>query len=380
MRRAIAAIASAATALGLSGCGLGAGLYNVPLPGGADLGSHPYTVTVQFRDALDLVPQSGVKVNDVAVGRVNSISLESNGRIADVKVEVNGNVRLPANAVASVQQTSLLGEKYVALAAPLGEPAAGVLGNGAVIGVARTTDGVEVEQVFGALSLLLNGGGISQLNEISRELDTATAGHEAEIRRFLASSQEVVARFNAHRREIADALDALAQLSRTLRSDDSAIARVLQSFAPGIAELARQRNQLIGALTALNQLSNVTVQTLRQSKANILADLRALAPILSHLAAAGTALPQSLQVLLTYPFTDGAVQAIKGDYLNTFVTTDLNTPGGTAVAVHAPTPAGHTAEPGGTAPPSGLLPPTSASAPGLPATLPLAPRSTSGAR
>ena len=108
---------------------------------------------------------------------------------------------------------------------------------------------------------------------------------------------------------------------------------MLQSFAPGIAELARQRTQLIGALTALNRLSTVTVHTLEASKTDMLADLRELAPVLSQLAASGSALPQSLQVLLTYPFTDGAVQAIKGDYLNTFVTTDLNTPGGRHVGV-----------------------------------------------
>ena len=50
-------------------------MYDLPLPGGADVGAHPYTVTAQFTDVLDLVPQAAVKVNDVAVGRVQSITL-----------------------------------------------------------------------------------------------------------------------------------------------------------------------------------------------------------------------------------------------------------------------------------------------------------------
>ena len=34
-----------------------------------------------------------------------------------VTISVNGDVELPANAVAAIQQSSLLGEKYVELAA-----------------------------------------------------------------------------------------------------------------------------------------------------------------------------------------------------------------------------------------------------------------------
>src|SRR5690606_27950394 len=54
----------------LAGCGGFRGAYSLDLPGGADLGDDPYTVTVQFLDVLDLVPQSGVRVADVPVGRV----------------------------------------------------------------------------------------------------------------------------------------------------------------------------------------------------------------------------------------------------------------------------------------------------------------------
>ena len=58
-------------ALALSGCDFS--VYSLPLPGGADLGDRPYKVTIQFRDVLDLVPQSAVKVDDVTVGRVDAI-------------------------------------------------------------------------------------------------------------------------------------------------------------------------------------------------------------------------------------------------------------------------------------------------------------------
>ena len=102
------------------GCGSGGfdGVYDLPLPGGADLGDHPYRVNAQFEDVLDLVPQAGVKVNDVPVGRVERIDLAQDGWTAEVTVLVNGDVELPANAFAKLRQSSLLGEKFVELAQP----------------------------------------------------------------------------------------------------------------------------------------------------------------------------------------------------------------------------------------------------------------------
>jgi phospholipid/cholesterol/gamma-HCH transport system substrate-binding protein len=343
-----------AGAMTLGGCSLSHGLYDVSLPGGADLGGHPYSVTVYFANALDLVPQSGVKVNDVAVGKVDSISIADQGRLAKVRVSVNGDVRLPANATASIQQTTLLGEKYVALAAP-GTPR-GTLRDGATI--RHGSNGVEVEQVLGALSTLLNGGGVAQLRDVSQALNEFAGGHETQLRTFLTSLRTVVAQMNSRRSDITTALDALATLSGTLRKSNTTIARVLTSLSPGIKVLADQHDQVITALTKLRQLSTITVDTLDRSKANIVGDLRALAPILTQLASAGSALPKSLQVLATYPFSDSAVGAIRGDYINGYVTTAFNTPGGRV-------------RPSSSGPPV-LLPATASAVPGSGSTVALA--------
>ncbi len=284
-RGAVAGGAATALILGLGGCGLGHGLYNVPLPGGADVGNHPYSVTAEFDDALDLVPQAGVRVNDVAVGRVTSIDLEPNGKIADVVVKINGSVHLPANAIASIQQTSLLGEKYVELAPPSNLTPEGTLRNGATIDVQRTTTGVEVEQVLGALSLLLNGGGIGQLHEIAQELNQTTSGHEVDIRRFFERSQQVIGQLNHRRGTITRALDGLANLSGALRRNNTQIAQVLRNLSPGLAIVAKQESQLRQLLVALTNLSRVTVSTLNRSRRDIVDDLRALAPV-GHCAAA----------------------------------------------------------------------------------------------
>ncbi|MFD8206686.1 MCE family protein [Streptomyces sp. NPDC059695] len=327
-RKALGAGAVGAVALGLAiAVVLGAvpanpvrfdGIEDLPLPGGADLGSHPYTVTAELDDVLSLVPQSAVKVNDVAVGRVTAIELGTGTWTARVTLEINGDVRLPADAGARLEQSSLLGEKYIQLVAPRKDTGTR-LADGSVIPLARTSRNTEVEEVFGALSLLLNGGGVNQLKTITRELEAALGGREPEVRSMLNRVNTLVTTLDAHRGDITRALDGVNRLSATLAGRRKDVDTVLTGLSPGLKTLEKQRGSLLTMLRALDTLSDVAVATVDASKKDMIADLKALAPTMTALADAGADLPDSLQVLLTYPFTDEVMRGIKGDYLNTYL-------------------------------------------------------------
>ncbi|WP_019818429.1 MCE family protein [Saccharomonospora saliphila] len=322
--RTLVASASAAVLL-LSGCGSQfTGVYDVPLPGGADLGDDPYRVQIHFRDVLDLVPQAGVRVNQVPVGTVEEIDLADDGWTAEVTVLVNDEVELPANAVANLRQSSLLGEKYVELSAPAENPAEARLGDGDLIPVARTDRSVEVEEVFGALSMLLNGGGVEQLNTITRELNAALEGNEPDIKAMLTNVDRLVGTLDEQSADITRALDALNRLSSTLHGQRDRIASAVEDLGPGLEILEKQRGQLVDMLTAFDRLSTVAVETVNQSHEDLVANLEALLPVLRKLGEAGADLPNALELLLTYPFTDAAAEGVKGDYMNLYVTLDLD--------------------------------------------------------
>ncbi|GHF87656.1 phospholipid/cholesterol/gamma-HCH transport system substrate-binding protein [Amycolatopsis bartoniae] len=324
MKRSIALTAlGAVAALTLAGCGFG-GIYDVPLPGGADLGDHPYTVKAQFQDVLDLVPKSGVKVNEVAVGRVESIGLTPDGWHAEVTMEINGDVKLPANALANIRQSSLLGEKYVELTSPGDDLAQGALANNAEIPLARTNRSVDVEEVLGALSMLLNGGGVEQINTITKELNSATEGREPDIRNLLNNANQLVTTLDKQSADITRALDGLNRLSSTLVTQKDQLANAIDNLGPGLGVLEQQRTQLVTMLQALRNLSGVTVDTINKSQEDLVADLRALLPTLQKLGEAGSDLPKSLELLLTFPFTDSAIPGAKGDYFNLYAKVDLN--------------------------------------------------------
>ncbi|WP_396126592.1 MCE family protein [Amycolatopsis sp. FBCC-B4732] len=321
MKRILAT--AAAGCLLLAGCSSGEfkGVYDLPLPGGADVGDHPYSVTVQFADVLDLVPQAAVKVGDVPVGRVREVRLGGDGWTAETVLEVNGDVVLPANAIARLRQSSLLGEKFVELAAPDGAssgPGVARLADKATITVDRTNRNPEFEEIFGALSLLLNGGGIGQLQTINRELSKVMDGNEGQIRSFLSGVNTLMTDLDAHRSDITEALDGMNRLSATLANRHSQVSGALTDLTPGLQSLTDQRTQLVSMLQALDRLSTVATDVVDRSRDDMVADLRALAPILGQLAAAGENLPQSLQLLPTFPFPDSVLPAVKGDYINAF--------------------------------------------------------------
>ena len=313
-----------AAALLLSGCGvLSGGLRGVDLPGGADLGDDPYTVTIQFADVADLVPQSLVKVADVSVGSVSDIRVDPTTWNALVTVKVNRGVTLPGNSRATVRATSLLGEKFVELAPPT-QGATGTLRDGTTIPIAATGRAAEVEEVLGALSMLLNGGGVGQIKTISTELNKALSGNEPEIRSLLTNLDTLVGTLDAHKSEITRALDSINRLAATLADRRGQIADALQQLGPGIKELSDQREQLVDMLKALDRLSGVATDVVDRSRDDLVADLRALQPTLAKLAESGQNLPDSLEMLGTFPFTDAAVPAFAGDYANLYVRADLD--------------------------------------------------------
>jgi virulence factor Mce-like protein len=314
-----------AGAVALSGC---SSIYDLPLPGGASVGSNPITVHVMFRDALDLVPQSTVKVDDVTVGKVTAVKLR--GYHADVTIELPHDVKLPRNARADIRQTSLLGEKFISLSAPA-DPA-GRLGDGDVIGLDRTGRNPEVEEVLGALALLLNGGGVGQLKTIAHELNTAVGGRESDVRSVLDQLHTFMGELDRNKAAIVSAIDNVNRLAEELRAQDGTIKKTLDDLPAALKSLNGQRADLVRMLHALQRLSGVGVRVIKASKASTIDSLRDLAPVLTAFANAGQDMPKALQVFLTYPFVDAAVgnnpQVARnlhmGDYTNLSIRLDLD--------------------------------------------------------
>jgi phospholipid/cholesterol/gamma-HCH transport system substrate-binding protein len=324
---ATAVVGVVALALALTGCSFD--VYDLPLPGNTDVGSNPITVKAEFRDVLDLVPDSTVKVNDVTVGKITDISLQ--GYHAVVTMQLRDDTRLPDNAVATIQQTSLLGEKFVQLAAPA-SPSPNRLRSGDVIPMAHTGQNPEVEQVLGALSLLLNGGGVGQLQTITRELNKTLHGREGDARSVLHQIRDFSGQLDRHKQDIVSALDALDRLSGSLNRQRTTIDATLDELPGALHSIDTQRHDLVRMLKALDHLSGVGTHVISLSKDATIDTLRQLDPVLGQLQASGSDFVNAFNVALTYPFVDEVVgrdpQVARnlqmGDYTNLDIKFDIS--------------------------------------------------------
>ena len=338
MRRTKALVTGVLAVLALSACD--ASVYSLPLPGGPDTGDDPMTIKVEFADVLDLVPQSTVKVNDVSVGKVTDIDLE--GYQALVTMEVRRDVDLPGNAIAELRQTSLLGEKFVELSAPDEGAIADRLEDGETIPIERAGRNPEVEEVLGALSLLLNGGGVAQLKTITQELNLALDGREDSARSVLRNLRVFTGQLDENKADIVDAIESLNRLAVAAEKQLPTIDKALEELPSALDSIDRQRDDLVEMLTALNDLSDVAVDVIAESKDATITSLKRLNPVLTQLAASGDDFTNAFNVFLTYPFVDEVVgrdpQVARnlhmGDYTNLSITLDVDL---TAIPTTIPT-------------------------------------------
>lgn len=303
-----------------AGCSMN--LEDYTLPGGADVGEDPLNVAIQFDDVLDLVLQSSVKVNGLDAGRVTGISLAEDGWTAQVEVLINDDVDLPENVEASIQQTNLLGEKFVQLTPPEDAEPVGQLESGDVIRTSNTRTATDIEQVLGALSLLLNGGGVDQLQPIVAEMRKVTDGREEGLTETLRSADELISGLNRQRDSITAALEGVNLMSARANDQRAQIQAALDELPAGVAVLEEQRPQFVEMLRRVDALGQVGSDILLTSREDLIADLRALRPVLQYLGESTPELIELTGFVPTFPFPDASIQSTIGGSANVFLSID----------------------------------------------------------
>jgi len=233
-------------------------------------------------------------------------------------------VTLPGNAVATVGQTSLLGSSHVELAAPGDAAPEGRLHGGSLIPLASGGAYPNTEQTLAALSLLLNGGGLGQVQDITKALSTAFAGREADLRSAIGQLDELMGRLNAQTWDIIAASESLNGLTGQFAANKPVLDNALRTIPDALAVLADQRTNLADALDAFGKFGALTADAVNQSKDNLVAELKDLGPVLESLGDAGPALTRALSLLATFPWPkETLANWMRGDYANLTAVVDL---------------------------------------------------------
>jgi phospholipid/cholesterol/gamma-HCH transport system substrate-binding protein len=307
--------------IALSGCGW-RGVNSIPLPGTKGGGAGSYTIQAELPDVDDIEQNSRVRFGDVTVGNVTKI--ERKGWHALLTMTVQGDVNLPANATATIGQTSLLGSLHIELAPPKGVAPEGKLHKGSLIPLSSGAAYPSTEKTLAAVSLLLNGGGIGQIQDITQALSTAFAGRENDLHSLITQLDTFVSHLNHQKDDIIAATDSLNNLTGQIAAQKPVVDKALKTIPDALSVLKDQRNNLADALDMLGKFSAIVADSTNQTKKSLVKELKDLGPVLQSLADAGPALTRSLSFFTTYPFPKEQITNwVRGDYGNLTAIIDL---------------------------------------------------------
>jgi phospholipid/cholesterol/gamma-HCH transport system substrate-binding protein len=319
--RAVVSLVMILVGAGISGCGW-RGLNSLPLPGTQGDGPGSVVVQAQMPDVNNIQPNSRVRVADVTVGHVTKI--ERQGWHALVTMRLNGDVDLPANATAKIGTTSLLGSYHIELAPPKKEPPQGKLRDGSLIPLSHGGAYPSTEQTLAALSTVLNGGGLGQVQDITEAFSTAFRGREQDLRSLIGELDKFTAYLNDQSGDIIAATDSLNRLVGKFAAQQSVLDRALATIPDALAVLNDERANLVEAADQLSKFSALTVDSVNRTKENLVKELKQIGPVLESLANAGPSLTRSLSLLATFPFPNETFENFqRGDYANLTAIVDL---------------------------------------------------------
>ena len=311
-------------ALSATGCAFH-GLNSLSLPGTEGRGPDATTYHLELANIGTLESNSPVMIGNVTVGSVAAMTVRD--WHADVVVSVKPDVVVPANAVATVGQTSLLGSMHVALDPPVGQAPSGRLAPGATLGLDHSSTYPSTEQTLSSLSVLVNGGGLGKIGDLVGEFNAALNGRQDQIRDLLGRLNDFVGMFAAQRDDVNASVTALNRLAGTLAGQRNVITEALQRIPPALDVLVKERPRVTTALEKLRVFSDTATGLINATQADLVTNLRNVEPTVRALADVGPNLGTVLAYVPTFPYPQNFIdRGIRGDYLNEFITFDFTVP------------------------------------------------------
>lgn len=308
----------------LTGCAW-EGLNSLPLPGATGRGPGATKYHVEVANVGTLESNSPVMVDDVIVGSVGQMSVHD--WHADVEISIEPGIHIPANAVASIGQTSLLGSTHLQLNPPAGGPPSGRLAPGQTLPLNKSSTYPSTEQTLASLSSVVNGGGLGQIGSVISTANAAFGGREAAIRDLIVRLDSFVGMFDEQRHNIVSTIESMNRLAGKFNEQRDVITEALKKLPPALAVLIRERPRLTTALMKLGVFSDTASGVINDVQGDLVENLQHLEPAVRALADVGINIDKALAYLPAFPYGQKSIdKQLKGDYYNLSVILDFTIP------------------------------------------------------
>lgn len=288
-RAGLAGVGLAVTGLLASACG--PTFTDLPLPGSGVSGD-TRTVKFQFDEALNLATGATVKVNGVDYGKVQEVATKDFKAVVTATMQEDAQIR--EDATARLRYSTPLGELYV----DVRNPAVGTeIADEGMLDPQRASVAPTVEDALSQASLLINGGGLAQLQVVTTELNEAIGGREQTVKQLLNRSHEFTRQANAATADFVTALEALATLSKTLEANEQVINRAIREVRPAARVLREQTPEFTQLLQEVNRFATTANHVVGETRQDLLTMINQISPILDEMLANQPVLSRSLNAL-----------------------------------------------------------------------------------
>jgi phospholipid/cholesterol/gamma-HCH transport system substrate-binding protein len=279
-------------------------IYYLRLP--ATFGIGTYTVTADFVAGGGLYKNGNVTYRGVAVGRVESVSLNPNGVTAGMRL--NSGTPIPSNVTATVKSVSAVGEQYIDLVPP-NNSISTKLHNGSRIDRANTRIGQDVADLLKRAETLVNSLGDTRLKELLHETFIAANGSGPELARLIESARLLVDEANTNYPQVSQLLD---QAGPFLQSQIRAGADI-KSLADGLARFTSEVHQADPQLRSTLEIAPGAADEASTAFSGIRPSFPALAASLANLGRVGVIYHKSIeQLLVVLPALFAAITTAAG--------------------------------------------------------------------
>jgi len=283
-------------------------MADMPLPGNGVSGE-TIELKVRFDEALNLAQGAQVKVNGVYSGKVSSVTTEDFKALVTLRVRTSAQVR--ADASARLRYTTPLGELFVDVANP---DQGRVLRAGETLDPKRSTTAPTVEDALSSASLLVNGGGLNQLQTVTDQLNAALGGREDTVRELLNRANVFLSEANATTADIDRALRALAAVSTIANENRDTVRAALRDLRPAAAVLRENTPAFTELLAKVAAFSATANEVVGKTRADLLQMTREVSPVLQEFLDSRAVLGPSLRALVSA--SNILDQVVPGDYVN----------------------------------------------------------------
>jgi len=151
--------------------------------------NRPYSMTVQLANAGGIFESAEVNYRGVAVGRVDSMQLKTDGVTLTLKIDHG--VKIPDNSIAHIDNLSAVGEQYLNFD-PGTHPSSTYYKSGAVIPESKTTVPLRTAQVLYDLERFIDSVNPEDLRIIGHEGAAAFGDTGPQLKALLAGATQLV--------------------------------------------------------------------------------------------------------------------------------------------------------------------------------------------